>query len=723
MALPLPVLDDRTFEEMTAEALRLVPQRAPAWTDHNLSDPGVTLIELFTWLTEMQRFYLDRLRDESYVKLLGLLGMQPRAATPARAGVAVSMPESAPMLAMPRGTPLRLGGVAFETAQSTTLVPAQLAQIVTSSRAGQVDETSANDGDGLSFFAFGPEAEEGSRLYLGFDKALPAEVDLALDLILYEGYPVARGAHGDEPPQIEPSALVEWEAFADGDWLPLEILDDESRMLSLPGRLRFRIPQPMQASELPPVAASRYWLRATVVEPGFELPPRLTAVRWRTVPAVEGETLCEALELALEDRRIIPVPDPSYLVLHGEHQVQVQGSAGFWRDLDGDPVKTDGGGGGVRIDLGREPTAAERTVRLISFPAGFRRRLLLGGGSGLPNQSFRLEETPVAELRLQVLEADGRRWRDWQRVDDLAASGAASPCFQLDPETGEVRFGDGRQGLPLPAAENENLRILALRVGGGLRGNVAANLKERPLSEGDGLLFTLPAAASGGTDRETLEDARVRLRQDLLTPWRAVTDLDFEALAKATPGLRVARAWSLPLLAPGAETSQTPAAVTVIVVPFSESPKPVPSPGFLRTVRCHLDRHRLLTTRLHVAGPDYVRVGIAAGLILLPGAGQEAVRARAGAALDRFLHPLQGGPAGEGWSFGRPVYLSEVYEVLERVPGVDSVERVSLAAEGEGVARDARGSVLIPPRSLVYAGDHLLDFLQREGLGPVRRPS
>jgi hypothetical protein len=46
MPLDLPNLDDRTYEDLVAEALRLIPNYAPEWTNYNPSDPGITLIEI-----------------------------------------------------------------------------------------------------------------------------------------------------------------------------------------------------------------------------------------------------------------------------------------------------------------------------------------------------------------------------------------------------------------------------------------------------------------------------------------------------------------------------------------------------------------------------------------------------------------------------------------------------------------------------------------------------
>ena len=53
MPLPTPALDDRTFQDIVDEAKRLIPRYCPEWTNHNVSDPGVALIELFAWMSEM----------------------------------------------------------------------------------------------------------------------------------------------------------------------------------------------------------------------------------------------------------------------------------------------------------------------------------------------------------------------------------------------------------------------------------------------------------------------------------------------------------------------------------------------------------------------------------------------------------------------------------------------------------------------------------------------
>ena len=85
MSLPVTNLDDRKFQDIVDEAKRLIPQLCPEWTNHNVSDPGVALIELFAWMTEMTLFRLNQVPDVFYTQMLNLLGFEPFPATAARA--------------------------------------------------------------------------------------------------------------------------------------------------------------------------------------------------------------------------------------------------------------------------------------------------------------------------------------------------------------------------------------------------------------------------------------------------------------------------------------------------------------------------------------------------------------------------------------------------------------------------------------------------------------
>jgi predicted phage baseplate assembly protein len=78
MPLPLPRLDSHRFEQLVEEGTALLQRLAPGWTDYNLHDPGITLIELLAWLVETDIYRLDRTSQAAFRAFLRLVGIQLR---------------------------------------------------------------------------------------------------------------------------------------------------------------------------------------------------------------------------------------------------------------------------------------------------------------------------------------------------------------------------------------------------------------------------------------------------------------------------------------------------------------------------------------------------------------------------------------------------------------------------------------------------------------------
>lgn len=102
--IPTPKLDDRTFEDIVEEAIRLIPQYCPEWTNFNKADPGITLIELFAWMMEMVLYRLNRVPDKNYLAFLNLMGIRLRPPQPARAVVTFLMSDKGDHVKVRRGT-------------------------------------------------------------------------------------------------------------------------------------------------------------------------------------------------------------------------------------------------------------------------------------------------------------------------------------------------------------------------------------------------------------------------------------------------------------------------------------------------------------------------------------------------------------------------------------------------------------------------------------------
>lgn len=347
----------------------------------------------------------------------------------------------------------------------------------------------------------------------------------------------------------------------------------------------------------------------------------------------------------------------------------------------------------------------------------------VGGSNGETNQTFTLGDAPVLAGSLQLQVNEGQGFEEWTEVPDLLGSGPDDAHYVLNRSTGEIRFGDGRTGrIPVGnAATPRNIRARTYQVGGGTRGNLAAGQISALQSSIRGVQTDDVAnlfASAGGTDEETLDEARARAPATIKGANRAVTAEDFEVLARQAGD--VARAKALPLYHPDYPTIDVPGVVTVVVVPDVDDPAPTPSEGTLNAVCALLNERRLLTTELYVTGPRYATITVTADIIATDDADLAEVKDHLLDSLALYFDARHGGEdsnpdlapgdpdrSGGGWPFGGDVFYSLLYRRL-LTRGVRRIQSLTIALDDNEYAecRD----VQVPAGTLLISGDHQLDL-------------
>ena len=324
--LTAPNLDDRRFQDLVDDAKRLVQRRCPSWTDHNVSDPGVTLIEAFAQMTDQLIYRLNRVPDLHYVKFLELIGVELRPPAAARGEVTfwLAAPQPQPVLvraetqvATPRtdvGDP-----VVFSTTRDLSVVPCSLAH-AGAQAAGEapVDRTPALGRGGFACFSATPRV--GDALLIGLSDAVPScAVLLRLDCTVS-----GRGVDPRRPPVV-------WEALTADGWKPCAVDRDETGGLNRPGDVVLHVPDDHQASILARERGG--WLRCRVLTPAENQPTysaspvvvSATAVTvGGTVPTVHAEVVrhevlgrsdgTPAQRFVVQRRPVVPGDVPATLV-------------------------------------------------------------------------------------------------------------------------------------------------------------------------------------------------------------------------------------------------------------------------------------------------------------------------------------------------------------------------------------------------------------------------
>jgi hypothetical protein len=347
---------------------------------------------------------------------------------------------------------------------------------------------------------------------------------------------------------------------------------------------------------------------------------------------------------------------------------------------------------------------------------------VVGVSNGRPGQRYQLRRTPVLvlpdgatgklvpQLDLVITEPN-QLPESWQAVDDFFGTTPDDAVYTLDSATGTITFGDGIHGrIPVAGAE---IKAQRYRYGGGAVGNAGvATIKALKSALPTVDSVTNVRAAAGGADAESLDEVILRAPHDLRNRDRAVSQTDFAELAMQTPGVRIQRAYTLPLTAvdfattPPTLIADRAGAVTVVVLPMNKEPTPQPSEDQLRLVCAHLNSRRLVTTELYVIGPRYVEIAqLDAEILVSRSQDLKAVTDDVTQRLLTYFHPLYGGEEGRGWPFGQDIYLGQIYRQILGVAGVLRVLCLDLTMKNGAVAGDSNlcaDVVPIADGALVY---------------------
>ncbi|MCU0827176.1 MAG: putative baseplate assembly protein [Tabrizicola sp.] len=783
MPIQPPNLDDRTFKALVDEAKARIPTYTPEWTNFNDSDPGMTLVKLQAWLTETLLYRVNRLPELAYINFLNMIGTTPSPARAASADLTFRFADldrvGDPLtILVPKGTQVAVKDpslpkpLIFETDETLRGVNAAVAALVVPSDnglgrqvVGSYDPDAASLTLARPFLPFGdgaslPEMLVGLLLRPIRDDAEDyfldrfPEGELNLTLVMPDVFDqTATGSVNLGPNALDclfpwqasdRSADISWAVYAhagstvdltdDAHWLPLNLRGDGTAGVSRSGHVYLDLP-----ANLPVVSWAAldrtFWAGVGLQKPpsskaelvadlntGVFLAADLPLDIWKGPMGLVNPPLQDlgALTAAIQ-----AAPEPDFAAI----------DPAAWTDLGYDAAPAPHGLLWLRarqeVVRDRPPEIAAVMLNTVRATAATSRvSEVLGTSAGRPNQTFQLSRTPVLidptsgqpVLELAVVPPNGGDGVVWQLGNDFHGAHPDTQRFLLDPETGVVTFGDGVNGM-VPVAGS---RILAnsYRVGGGALGNVAAGTITA-------LKTALPQvesvsnqrAATGGSDAETLDQAKLRAPSGLRSRDRAVTAEDFADLARTTPGVALKSAYALPQTAVDFTTPEpvfienAPGAVTVVVLPDNRHPTPQPTEEELRLICAHLNARRLVTTELYVIGPRYIRMDLLQVEIeARQDADLKSVQDVCHAALLAYFHPLSGGEDGAGWPFGGSVYHGNVFNLLLRQPGVLRVVDLKIALEN--LAQDDTSDVLpLAPGSLIELPPSVIALNVRYGRG------
>lgn len=716
--LPNSDLDDRAFKDLVEECLLRIPRYCPEWTNHNPSDPGVTLIELFAWLTDQMQLRFNQVPRRYYVAFLELLGIRLQPPHPAQTNLTfyLSSPQPFPVR-IPRDVEVATERTAAEEAivfSTDDILIIGNPRIKHFLMADTPDLPSVTCPQNRFIDAIQEQSAEwqaigetplfvssqlGNCFYLILD-TFPTEETQSiqgnvLELYLQGEAATGTGINPDEPPRV-------WQAWNGKSWQTIlrTELDDHTKGFN------FDEVEPQGQEQL---------REASII---LHLPPDL--------PETDFET-----------------PYRGYWIRCVYQQTR-QEQPEFQRLYSTSPRIT-----GMRIQSIGGTVRASQCIRV--------QEELIGISTGKPGQQFQLQMQPVLErqpdeeyIEIRTLGEPSQRW---QEVKNFGDSQPSSPHYTIDSRTGIIQFGPlirgprrlqhqtdergryqaafqpivsalrqegtqrsvlsvlpdtvGRDAafverqygkVPPPGAE---IYMISYRFGGGKQGNVQPEKLTVLRSALSYIRYvTNYEIAIGGADADSLEEAVMQVPEWLRTRECAVTPEDFERVVRRLPGKKVARTHCLTNL-----KYTTPGVVRLLVVPQANTEQLDWTQGmhpgtYFSLEEVETNRHRELKQQINdylsdrrplgiqvqLQEPEYVGVSVRVQVLLDQQYNNPRDRASAvqqatmqlQTALHQFFNPLIGGTEGTGWRLGRPVYVSDVVSLCQKGHGIRHVGAVQL---------------------------------------------
>lgn len=481
MSISLPNLDDRRWVDLVEEGRTLIPFYAPDWTDHNVHDPGITLVELFAWLAEMDIYRLNRIPERHLRKFLSLVGIRPEPPRPSLATLTLTAKAGSTIdPSIPASVEFE-GEDAFGQVTRFRLLD-HLKVLRTELKAIQLkDSTGFHDltdqwRRGETIEIFGADPQPGAELYLGFSQSFPVGTTASLlsithdlsdgelqrkslefehaasakrcrqrDSLLTCGertHPVQSRSLSRRPNALQHHSVRQvWEfLIARDQWRQLPVLSDkgddgiadETLAFTLNGRVLIKLPQATAEQQIGQVSSPLHYLRARLASGTYDAALSLHYF------ALNGAFAEQAVPVnpstwTIAASAVVKGPAPE---IGKQARFQTELTYGEITSLS---FVNDKAAPSFRVLEYRKNSG--KVSGVLSIEA-----VRLGVGDGKPNLQLRVPESPALPSCFQLFTIEPDHWREWSMKEDFVASGRADAHFLLDAMEGVVSFGDGQQG-------------------------------------------------------------------------------------------------------------------------------------------------------------------------------------------------------------------------------------------------------------------------------------
>lgn len=684
--LPINSLDDELFADILESAKKMIPNLTDEWLNRNSTDPGITFIELFAWLKEMQQYYLDQISIKNKYKYIKLLGEKQQYDKPAMAIVTISNVEKE--MVLPAKCKFSADDIIFETQREEFIFPINIDRFYTISEQKIVSSSEENWKE--QYFVFGNEPKIENEFYICFNDGLPINKNIDITVSIYDNYPIKRNKIVED--SFHPLAKIEYEYLSINGWKTIENIKDGTYGFLDSGVISLNILEEMEKDS----EQNGYLIRAVLKECNYDVPPILKYVFMNSIKVVQKDTLSEVIEFDVNDEDIQECALPNYLGFMGDIDVFIKVEENiFERTYEYDLTETQDSRLVVfhKDKCNKFPLEGEKNIKICCYSNEFNYKREIGNGDGFPSIAIdlNLENIFYDDFQILISKNIGENiWEEWTKSEDLLLEDCMAKKYFLDVENQKITFGDGINGK-IPSGE---ILITSCSKTFSNDGNVKKYKINNMLWGNRNEKVINYEHAEGGKKALTIEQLFNKTRKNLKKITRAVTDEDYEYIVKSTPGLMISNAKVIvPEVQDSIFQNDNPNCVYIVAEPYSRNKKQGLNKAYVRNILNNMEKYRLINTEIEVISAEYIGIDIH---------GEITVKPYYKDAKERIENSIKEYFEHEEWKFGQGLVYSDLYGIIDTLDCVSYIYSLSINVNGRGAKRNSNGDINIPESGLIY---------------------
>lgn len=691
--IELENLHDQTMLEIFNEAKQKIEFINPNWTYQEVSDPGITILELLSWLKFDQHEYLSRISGRLRIKLLKLLGINLKKRCGAKTLIQINNVKD--NIDIPKNTKFKANNLIFENNELEFVSKSDILSIEFNNPEfhGGKKIYDLNGIEKIKIFGDkNLKPTETREFTIKLSNYFPKNKKINIYFEIFQEY--KRNVINSKT--FIPFARVKWQYFGilnkNKGWHDFNFIDNTHEFLNS-GTVTL-----CHSGEMLPVDEN-YLIKCKLEKSDYDFMPKISKIKMNIFEVVQQDTQCESIFIKKSEIKIngdtAKFEVSSHLSLYGKHLLYLKDQE-YWAIFERFKANPNAEKNVCEFEIPNQNfedfNQNDSVFLLVSYLKDFENKIIIGSGTGFSNITFEqnFEDLTIYDkCKVMVGEKNKRNlsFKIWDRVEDFFMSSKFDNHFVYEENAKIIAFGDNHHGA-VPENERNNIRFCELCFTKGQESNIRENMIKDVETQNEVLKnssINQISAAAGGQDDETLENAENRALNLFKNIKRAVTADDYIEIIKKTPGIILKDV----SIAPNNEKLLQNKICIAIRIPEKNY---VPD-SYKKNIINWFENFRLINTQIELLEPLIVKIDLKIKITLKPGYifNKQIMDEN----LEKFFEKINR-------KMGQTLIYGDLFDTIERFEFVDYLNNLEVESDINNLENKSNYDNITVPMNATY---------------------